>query len=581
MKRRFISTILIITALITVLPTKTILASAINYTIIPYVEDHDVDSVNIVDLAKAMHVEVKKVDGGIEMFLNNKTIKIYDNDATIHINGLSVPLKILEYKDPENSDKTIKMPMAQKPTKSGDGYLIPKTIIEENIGIKCDSDGIHIDSSTIESGGATSEEELFYLNSHVQTNIKVTNPISKDAGITRVDYKITNFGETINVEELANAIGEQVTKTADGIEVYLNGRKVNIKNTGELYIDNTLVYQTATKLSGMYVLTKEVVDGKLGIPAMLNYIEIRRSAYLDSHLKVIAISNQKSTYDTSSISNNSNEKNTITAQAVNADEYTPIYDYDLVDYEDAYIDKHNISRITYDANLANMLEQQMEADRLANISKGWHTKDGKFYFLEKGVPITGWYKDGITWYYFNSDGSMKTGWLYDKGNWYYFYDSGAMAQKVLVNGYYLNENGAWSNDVPANASTGIAYKELINRVRNLGFSHKTKFEADDPYNNSGAALYDFEYYSKSAARSICSLEIRDNYTLSISADYESDDPKYNKSVYQVLQWLLPTQIQEVYNKINANPVPQTIYADGRIVKVSFYQFGIQFNISDQ
>lgn len=93
--------------------------------------------------------------------------------------------------------------------------------------------------------------------------------------------------------------------------------------------------------------------------------------------------------------------------------------------------------------------------------------------------------------------------------------------------------------------------------------------------------YEFEWYSRSAAQSISYLEIRDNYTFSVQANYESDMPDYNKDIYQILQWLLPTKLPEVYAKINANPVPQTIYADGRIVDVSFYQGGIDFDIRDQ
>lgn len=117
-------------------------------TVIPYVEDHNVEAVNIVDLAKVMNVEVKEVNGGIEMFLNNKRVAIYDDDATIYINGSAVPYKTTKMKDSDTGEY-YEMPISQKPTKVGDGYLIPKSIIEDKIGIDCESDGIHISDITV------------------------------------------------------------------------------------------------------------------------------------------------------------------------------------------------------------------------------------------------------------------------------------------------------------------------------------------------------------------------------------------------------------------------------------------------
>lgn len=153
MRIKYISKLLVLGVLTTaLLPANGVLASDLNSNalgiIIPYVEDHNVDSVNIVDLAKAMHVEVKKVDGGIQMYLNNKTVAIYDNDSTIYINGSAVPYKTTKMKDFDTGEY-YEMPISQKPTKVGDGYLVPKSIIKDKIGIDCASDGIHVADITI------------------------------------------------------------------------------------------------------------------------------------------------------------------------------------------------------------------------------------------------------------------------------------------------------------------------------------------------------------------------------------------------------------------------------------------------
>ncbi|WP_017209355.1 leucine-rich repeat protein [Clostridium beijerinckii] len=46
-----------------------------------------------------------------------------------------------------------------------------------------------------------------------------------------------------------------------------------------------------------------------------------------------------------------------------------------------------------------------------------------------------WYTDGDSWY---------TGWKQIDGKWYYFYSSGYMAKDIMIQGYYLNSSGAWS-----------------------------------------------------------------------------------------------------------------------------------------
>ncbi|WP_270566050.1 hypothetical protein [Clostridium beijerinckii] len=153
MRIKYISKLLVLGVLTTaLLPANGVLASDLNSNalgiIIPYVEDHNVDSVNIVDLAKAMHVEVKKVDGGIQMYLNNKTVAIYDNDSTIYINGSAVPYKTTKMKDFDTGEY-YEMPISQKPTRVGDGYLVPKSIIKDKIGIDCASDGIHVADITV------------------------------------------------------------------------------------------------------------------------------------------------------------------------------------------------------------------------------------------------------------------------------------------------------------------------------------------------------------------------------------------------------------------------------------------------
>ena len=82
-------------------------------------------------------------------------------------------------------------------------------------------------------------------------------------------------------------------------------------------------------------------------------------------------------------------------------------------------------------------------------TKGWDSKDGKWYYLDDNRnPILGWQKINGKWYYLDPTtspkGAMQTGWKSILGKWYYFGSSGVM-QTGWVNSnnkwYYCDANG--------------------------------------------------------------------------------------------------------------------------------------------
>ena len=75
---------------------------------------------------------------------------------------------------------------------------------------------------------------------------------------------------------------------------------------------------------------------------------------------------------------------------------------------------------------------------------GWTKLNGTWYYLNNnGSMKTGWLKDNDQWYYLTNDGSMKIGWINTGDNWYYLSSDGSMLYNTSVDGYYLDENGAW------------------------------------------------------------------------------------------------------------------------------------------
>ena len=86
-----------------------------------------------------------------------------------------------------------------------------------------------------------------------------------------------------------------------------------------------------------------------------------------------------------------------------------------------------------------------------SLYTGWLNQNGKWYYLNTvdnslmGAMFTGWInRDGQT-YFTDSNGEMVEGWYEIDGNWYYFYPgSGEMARNVSSNGFYINQDGVWT-----------------------------------------------------------------------------------------------------------------------------------------
>lgn len=69
-------------------------------------------------------------------------------------------------------------------------------------------------------------------------------------------------------------------------------------------------------------------------------------------------------------------------------------------------------------------------------------------------------------------GQKVFGWHYVNGEWYYLYPSnGFMAHNTFINGYYVNRDGAWTNDIPyeiQRIKDVVPYKQWINTFGNDG-----------------------------------------------------------------------------------------------------------------
>ena len=93
---------------------------------------------------------------------------------------------------------------------------------------------------------------------------------------------------------------------------------------------------------------------------------------------------------------------------------------------------------------------------------GWQAIDGVWYYFDasgamaadaivdgyyvdaNGAMVSNsWIQKGGAWYYFGGDGAMLTGWQTIDGVWYYFYADGTMAANTTIDGYTIDGSGAW------------------------------------------------------------------------------------------------------------------------------------------
>jgi len=96
---------------------------------------------------------------------------------------------------------------------------------------------------------------------------------------------------------------------------------------------------------------------------------------------------------------------------------------------------------TTDSNLGNAIVSTAPSTGVKGDYWG-KTSSGKWILLEQGVPVNGWKMVKGKWYYMNPDGIMQTGWINDGEKWYYLNASGEMAYDTIVDGQYVDSNGA-------------------------------------------------------------------------------------------------------------------------------------------
>ena len=137
---------IVVTCVIMIIPNNVTIANA--STTLPYKDVDGVKCVNIVELAKLKGEQLSEATHevygkGYNITLDGKLVTIYEEAPYIFVDGKMTVLKTevisadgLEYS----------FPVMQKPTKEGDGFLIPMFVVEKSLGIKGSEEGIVVET---------------------------------------------------------------------------------------------------------------------------------------------------------------------------------------------------------------------------------------------------------------------------------------------------------------------------------------------------------------------------------------------------------------------------------------------------
>ena len=163
--------------------------------IVPFKDDNGSKSINIMDLAKAINLEVKKENNKIEMTINNKKISFDTEGSYIYLDDKILTLKSKFVIDIDSNER-YELPSLSKITKDGDGYLFPIAFIEKYLKIKCSNDGVIVNNNKVETIEDTSAKKAdSNKNIAPSENTEKNNEKTKEKEKVEEDKKTNKVGE--------------------------------------------------------------------------------------------------------------------------------------------------------------------------------------------------------------------------------------------------------------------------------------------------------------------------------------------------------------------------------------------------
>ena len=103
----------------------------------------------------------------------------------------------------------------------------------------------------------------------------------------------------------------------------------------------------------------------------------------------------------------------------------------------------------------------------SGVSAAWKQEDIGSRYIEGNSYVTGWKNIDNNWYYFDKNGYMKNGWISNSGSLYYLYDNGQRATLEVIDGYFVNSSGVYTNTITASEARQLISKEDSNYISKI------------------------------------------------------------------------------------------------------------------
>jgi len=113
----------------------------------------------------------------------------------------------------------------------------------------------------------------------------------------------------------------------------------------------------------------------------------------------------------------------------------------------------------------------------SGVSADWKQEDTGSRYIDGNSYVTGWKNIDNNWYYFDNNGYMKKGWISDNGIWYYLYDNGQRATLEVIDGYFVNSSGIYTNTITASEARQLISKEDSNYISKIT-DHETRLSTE-------------------------------------------------------------------------------------------------------
>ena len=377
------------------------------------------------------------------------------------------------------------------------------------------SDGTSIDASGLLTVSADETAQTLTVRAtaagdqtkYADATVTITGgsePTIPDIAINETNFPDENFREyvkTFDTDNSGSLSDEEVIVVTDidvtnrnitslkGIEYFTNLEKLNCQDNELTALD----VSENTKLENLNCSNNLLKELDLSLNNQLSAFSGNQAFTVD----VASTTNQKWSFDLSTLFKDWSKVEVVQVEnaTLASDSKTvswkngaknPVvqYNYRVNDNGEVMTVTLTLNYTPYEESTSELpyfpsLPAETPEDNPETVKEGWQQYDsGEWYYYQDDELVTGWLKDGNTWYYLDPEtGAMATGWQYVNGVWYYLKDWGGMATGwQYINGvwYYLYswggmaegwvlDNGVWYYLDPETGAMQTGWKWLSNK----------------------------------------------------------------------------------------------------------------------